>query len=64
MPIVQDATGKPGEVVDITSEGIAVTAQGGFICIKRVQVPGQPKIGAAEYAATTGMRAGELIGVA
>jgi methionyl-tRNA formyltransferase len=64
MPIVQDVTGKPGEVVDITSEGISVAAHGGFILIKRVQVPGQPKIGAAEYATTTVMRAGELMGVA
>ncbi|HEY82507.1 MAG TPA: methionyl-tRNA formyltransferase [Dehalococcoidia bacterium] len=54
--------GFPGEILDITKEGFIVAAQDGAILIKRVQVPGAPKISAAEFAQQAGLKVGDKLG--
>ena len=54
--------GSPGEIVDITEQGFVVAAQDEAIFVKRVQVVGSPKIGAAEFAAQVGLKAGDRLG--
>ncbi|MEE8420704.1 MAG: methionyl-tRNA formyltransferase [Dehalococcoidales bacterium] len=57
-----DTGGAAGEIVDITGDGFVVAATGGAIIIKRVQVKGSPKTGAAEFAARTGLKKGIRLG--
>ena len=52
----------PGTVASVSDEGIEVAANCGRIQVKRVQAKGQRKAGAAEWAATAGLRAGDLLG--
>ena len=56
------ATGLPGEIVDITISGFVVAAAGGAIVVKRVQLPGAPKIGAADFAGQVGLKTGDRLG--
>lgn len=58
-----DASGKPGEIVAVSDDGIAVSAQGGAILVKRVRVGKGPKTAASEFAATTGLKAGDQFAV-
>ncbi|MER3419442.1 MAG: methionyl-tRNA formyltransferase [Chloroflexota bacterium] len=51
--------GAPGEILDITSEGVVVALASGALLIKRVQVPGQPKVAASEWARAVEARPGE-----
>lgn len=57
-----DTGGAAGEIVDITERGFAVAVAGGAIIIKRVQVKGGPKTGAAEFAAQAGLKKGARLG--
>jgi len=56
------ATGLPGEIVDITTSGFVVAAAGGAIVVKRVQLPGAPKIEAADFAGQVGLKTGDKLG--
>lgn len=56
------AGGTPAEITDITGEGFVVAAAEGAILIKRVQLQGSPKIGAAEFAEQAGLKAGTRLG--
>ncbi|HSG94124.1 MAG TPA: methionyl-tRNA formyltransferase, partial [Afifellaceae bacterium] len=56
-----DVTGKPGEVVDLSADGATVAAGEGAIVIKRVRGAGA-KVPIAEYAAETGLKAGDILG--
>jgi methionyl-tRNA formyltransferase len=54
--------GKPGEVLEITDEGMLIALSGGRLRVKRVQVPGGPKTPAHEWARTVALSAGETLG--
>ncbi|MFQ6121485.1 MAG: methionyl-tRNA formyltransferase [Dehalococcoidales bacterium] len=56
------AGGLPGEIIDITKEGFVVAAPEGAILVKRVQLKGLPKIGAAEFAGQTSLKIGDKLG--
>ena len=53
-------SGKPGEILSISSDGMASAAGGGAILAKRVRAPGGQKISAAEWAASAGVKAGDV----
>ena len=55
----REGGGQPGEVVEITGEGIAIAARGGRILVKRLRAAGGQKIAASEYAKTTGLKVGD-----
>ncbi len=54
--------GTPGEVVEVTEDGVTVQAGGGRILIKRVRPAGAGKIPAAEWASTASLSAGTRLG--
>jgi len=58
---LSDASGKPGEVVDLTDDGATVAAGEGAIVISRVRGAGA-KVPVTEYAAETGLKAGDILG--
>ena len=53
-------SGKPGEVLSISADGMAIAAGGGAILAKRVRAPGGQKIAAAEWAASAGVKPGDV----
>jgi len=53
--------GTPGEILDITPEGVLVALAEGALLVKRVQVPGQPKVAAVEWARGMDVRPGERL---
>ena len=55
-------SGVPGEVVEISDQGIAVAASGGRILVGRVRPDGGKKMTAADYAAESGLAKGERLG--
>ncbi|MBI4303132.1 MAG: methionyl-tRNA formyltransferase [Chloroflexi bacterium] len=54
--------GSPGEVVRIDKQGFVVTGTGGAILIKRVQLPGSPKIASADFVAQVQLKVGDRLG--
>ena len=54
--------GLPGEIVNASRQGFAVAATGGATLIKRVQLEGFPKVGAAEFADQVGLTVGDRLG--
>jgi methionyl-tRNA formyltransferase len=56
------ANGSPGEIVDIVEQGFAVATIDGVILVKRVQLSGSAKIGAAEFASQIGLKVGDRLG--
>ena len=56
------ANGSPGEIIEIVEQGFAVAAIDGVILVKRVQLSGSPKIGAAEFASQIGLKVGDRLG--
>lgn len=61
-PIMRNVAAAPGEIIEISKEGIAVASEGGYLLVKRVQPQGQPKMEASEYAISVGLRVGERLG--
>ena len=57
-----DASGKPGEVVDVSDDGMVVAAEGGGILIQRVRPHDAGKMPASDYIARSGIAAGERLG--
>ncbi|XDZ65470.1 methionyl-tRNA formyltransferase [Alphaproteobacteria bacterium LSUCC0684] len=57
-----DGDGTPGEVVDITDEGVVVQGNGGRILIKRVRPAGGGKQAAGEWARAAGLTTGKKLG--
>ena len=57
-----DGEGRPGEVIDASSDGVLVQAGGGRILVQRVRPKGGDKQSATEWAAATGMAAGSRLG--
>ena len=52
--------GKPGEIVSISADGMAIATGNGAILAKRVRAPGGQKIAAAEWAASAGVKVGDV----
>lgn len=52
-------SGEPGAVVSADDKGIVVAASGGAILVKRVRAAGGQKIAAAEFAKSSGLKAGD-----
>lgn len=57
-----DASGKPGEVTEVSDDGITVAVNGGGIKVMRVKPHDDKKITSAEFAAKTGLKAGAVFG--
>ena len=57
-----DASGKPGEVIAVSDEGITVAASSGGILIKRVKPHDDKKISSADFIAKVGLSAGAVFG--
>jgi methionyl-tRNA formyltransferase len=57
-----DGEGAPGEVLDISDEGMTIAAGGGALRVGRVRAPKEKKIGASEYAQGAGLSAGTKLG--
>jgi len=56
-----DGSGAPGEVLGVSDDGVTVATADGAITIKRVRASGG-KVPASEYAAETGLKAGDKLG--
>ncbi len=54
--------GAPGEVVDVSGDGVTVQASGGRILVKRVRPKGGDKIPAAQWAEEAGVKPGTKLG--
>lgn len=52
-------SGDPGQILSVEDGGITVAAGGGAILVKRVRSPGGQKIAAAEFAKSSGIKAGD-----
>jgi methionyl-tRNA formyltransferase len=57
-----DGSGRPGEVVAVSDDGVTVQADGGRILIKRVRPKGGDKQPAAAWAAAAGIAPGVVLG--
>ncbi|HEY9056487.1 MAG TPA: methionyl-tRNA formyltransferase [Aurantimonas sp.] len=57
-----DGEGTAGQVVEVSSEGVTVQGNGGRIIIKRVRPAGGDKQPAADWAASAGLSAGDILG--
>ena len=57
-----DGEGTPGEVVEVSDEGVTVQGNGGRILIKRVRAAGAGKQPAMEWASSAGLSAGQKLG--
>jgi len=57
-----DGDGTPGEVVDISDDGVTVQGNGGRIILKRVRPDGSGKIAASEWAQSSGLTIGTKLG--
>ena len=57
-----EGDGTPGEVVNVSPEGVTVQAEGGRILLKRVRAAGEGKVPAGDWAAGAGLAAGEKLG--
>lgn len=55
-----DAEGAPGVILDITDDGVTISATGGGIQVKRVRAGGQ-KISAAAWALSAGLKTGDTL---
>ena len=56
-----DGSGAPGEILSITDDGITIAAGGGAILAKRVRGEDRKKVPAADFAAASGMKAGDKL---
>jgi methionyl-tRNA formyltransferase len=56
------SSGKPGEVLEVSDDGVLIGLNGGALRVKRVQVPGGPKTPAHEWARSVSLAAGERFG--
>ena len=52
-------TGAPGDILNVSADGITVAARGGSILIKRVRPAGGQKIAAADFAKLAGLAPGD-----
>jgi methionyl-tRNA formyltransferase len=53
-------SGKPGEILQLDGNGMTIAAAGGAIVAKRVRGADGKKVAAAEWAASAGVKAGDI----
>ena len=51
--------GEPGKIIDMDDKGITVAAGSGAILVKRVRAAGGQKVAAADFAKSSGLKAGD-----
>ncbi len=56
------AGSQPGQVADITKQGLVVAAKDGAILLRRVQVAGSPKAPASQFAQQVSLKVGDRLG--
>ena len=59
---IVDGSGAPGEVLDISDDGVSIAAGDGAVRITRMRAGKDQKIPASEYAAAAGLSAGSKLG--
>lgn len=59
---VAQATGSPGEIINIGDDGMVVAAEQGALLLKRVRYQGGDKVAAAEFAAQHEVKPGDRLG--
>ena len=57
-----DGDGTPGEVIDVSDDGVVVQGNGGRIVLKRVRPAASGKIAASEWAQTANLKSGSKLG--
>ena len=57
-----DGDGTPGEVIDVSDDGVVVQGNGGRIVLKRVRPAASGKIAASEWAQTVNLKSGSKLG--
>jgi methionyl-tRNA formyltransferase len=57
-----EGEGTPGEVVEVTEDGVTVQGNGGRVIVKRVRPAGGGKVAAAEWARSANVNAGSRFG--
>ena len=57
-----DGDGTPGEVINVSDEGVVVQGNGGRIVLKRVRPAASGKIAASEWAQTANLKSGSKLG--
>ena len=57
-----EGEGAPGEILDVSDDGITIAASGGAVCIGRVRADKDQKIAASEYAGGSGLSVGNSVG--
>ncbi|NQU61565.1 MAG: methionyl-tRNA formyltransferase [Rhodospirillales bacterium] len=57
-----DASGAPGEVIDVADDGFTVATSGGAIKVMRVRPHDDKKIQASEYVEKSGLAVGDVLG--
>jgi methionyl-tRNA formyltransferase len=60
--LVKNGGATPGQVTNISKQGISVSLKGGTLLIKRVQTKGSPKIDAFTFVGQVGMQVGDILG--
>ncbi len=55
-----DGHGTPGQILEISDAGMKIAASGGAILVKRVRAGAGGKVAAAEFAAASGLKAGDV----
>lgn len=60
--VKRSASAAPGEIIEVSGQGVAVAGVGGCLLVKRVQPQGQPKLTASEFALSVGLKPGERLG--
>lgn len=56
-----DGSGRPGEILAVSDDGVTIAAGGGAIRAIRVRAEGGSKVVAAEYAASAGLKPGDIL---
>jgi methionyl-tRNA formyltransferase len=56
--LADGVAGEPGEVIEVSDQGLTVALSKGAMLFKRMQTPGGPKIAAAEWARANSLAAG------
>ena len=57
-----DGDGTPGEVIEVSDDGVVVQGNGGRIVLKRVRPAASGKIAASEWAQTANLKSGSKLG--
>ncbi len=59
---IADRKFQPGEIVDITKEGMMVACGEGFLLVKEVHPPGKKRMSASSFSSGYGIKTGDILG--